>query len=192
MIYTIGHSNHTVEKFLKILENNNINCICDVRSIPYSRFAEEYNRENIKEVLNKNNIEYLYLGEELGARRKEESLKTNGTVDFDKVAVDEKFLKGIERIQIGIKKGYRIALMCTEKEPLECHRTILISKKLTDIGIKVVHILPNGTLTDRQQIEKDLLEKYLPDKNQISIFETYESLDFLKEAYRRANYEIGY
>lgn len=192
MIFTIGHSNHAIEKFLKLLQTNNINCICDVRSIPYSRFAEQYNRENIKEILNKNNIQYLFWGDELGARREEESLLTDGVVDFDKVALNVKFLTGIKRIQTGIEKGYRIALMCTEKEPLECHRTILISKKLAEIGIKVVHILPNGILTDHKQIEKDLVEKYFPDKNQISVFELYESLDFLKEAYRKANFGIGY
>lgn len=191
MIYTIGHSNHTIEKFLELLQTNNINCICDVRSIPYSKFAEHYIRYNIKEILNKNNIEYLFFGEELGARRKEDSLLTNGTVDFDKVAVDEKFLTGIERIQIGIKKGNRIVLMCTEKEPMECHRTILISKKLTEIGIKVIHILLNGTLIDHKQVESDLIDKYFPDKNQISIFELYEPRDFLKEAYRKANFEMG-
>jgi uncharacterized protein (DUF488 family) len=102
------------------------------------------NREYLKEVLESKNIMYLYFGDEFGARRNEKSLLTDGVVDFIKVAKDDKFICGITRVKKGIQKDYRIVLMCTEKEPLECHRTILVSKNLEASGISVAHILANG------------------------------------------------
>ena len=192
LVYTIGHSNYPIEEFLQLLKKHNINCICDVRSMPYSRFTEQYNREYLRDFLSKIDIKYLFFGEEFGARREEKNLLTDGLVDFEKVAKDEKFLEGIERIENGLKKGYRIALMCTEKEPIECHRTILISKNLHKLGMEVLHILVDGTTIDHGKIEENLLDKYYPNRNQISLFDLNETIDYLKEAYKKANLEIGY
>ena len=192
VVYTVGHSNHPIEEFLKLLVKHNINCICDVRSMPYSRFTEQYNRENIKEYLSEHNIKYLFFGEEFGARREEKSLLTDGMVDFEKVAKNEKFIKGIERIEKGLDKGYRIALMCTEKEPIECHRTILVSRNLFLKGMVILHILSDGTAVYHEKIEEELVEKYFPNRNQLSIFDMNETIDYLKEAYKKANNDIGY
>lgn len=192
VVYTVGHSNHPIEEFLKLLVKHNINCICDVRSMPYSRFTEQYNRENIKEYLSEHNIKYLFFGEEFGARREEKSLLTDGMVDFEKVAKNEKFIKGINRIEKGLEKGYRIALMCTEKEPIECHRTILVSRNLFLKGMVILHILSDGTAVYHEKIEEELVEKYFPNRNQLSIFDMNESIDYLKEAYKKANSDIGY
>ncbi len=192
VVYTVGHSNHPIEEFLKLLVKHNINCVCDVRSMPYSRFTEQYNRENIKEYLSEHNIKYLFFGEEFGARREEKSLLTDGMVDFEKVAKNEKFIKGINRIEKGLEKGYRIALMCTEKEPIECHRTILVSRNLYLKGMVILHILSDGTAVYHEKIEEELVEKYFPNRNQLSIFDMNESIDYLKEAYKKANSDIGY
>lgn len=192
VVYTVGHSNHPIEEFLKLLVKHNINCICDVRSMPYSRFTEQYNRENIKEYLSEHNIKYLFFGEEFGARREEKSLLTDGMVDFEKVAKNEKFIKGIERIEKGLEKGYRIALMCTEKEPIECHRTILVSRNLFLKGMVILHILSDGTAVYHEKIEEELVEKYFPNRNQLSLFDMNETKDYLKEAYKKANNDIGY
>lgn len=192
MVYTIGHSNHPIEEFIKLLNHYSINCVCDVRSTPYSRYAEQYNREYLKEVLESKNIMYLYFGDEFGARRNEKSLLTDGVVDFIKVAKDDKFICGITRVKKGIQKDYRIVLMCTEKEPLECHRTILVSKNLEASGISVAHILANGFVKSHKIIEEELVKKYFPDANQTSLFDTRELMDNLAESYRRANLEIGY
>ena len=192
VVYTVGHSNHPIEEFLKLLVKHNINCVCDVRSMPYSRFTEQYNRENIKEYLSEHNIKYLFFGEEFGARREEKGLLTDGMVDFEKVAKNEKFIKGINRIEKGLEKGYRIALMCTEKEPIECHRTILVSRNLYLKGMVILHILSDGTAVYHEKIEEELVEKYFPNRNQLSIFDMNESIDYLKEAYKNANSDIGY
>ena len=191
-IYTIGHSNHSVEKFIQLLDMHRINCVCDVRSIPYSRYIEQYNREEFKEILQQHAITYLYFGEELGARREEKHLLTDGKVDFEKVSNDPKFLKGIERIETGIKKGYRIALMCTEKEPIRCHRAILVSRNIYQRGMEVLHILSDGTLIDHQKIEYELVEKYFPNHNQLCLFQSVDPVDYVKKAYIKANKEIGY
>lgn len=100
VVYTVGHSNHPIEEFLKLLVKHNINCVCDVRSMPYSRFTEQYNRENIKEYLSEHNIKYLFFGEEFGARREEKSLLTDGMVDFEKVAK----MKSLLKVLIVLKK----------------------------------------------------------------------------------------
>ena len=192
VVYTVGHSNHPIEEFLKLLVKHNINCVCDVRSMPYSRFTEQYNRENIKEYLSEHNIKYLFFGEEFGARREEKSLLTDGMVDFEKVAKNEKFIKGINRIEKGLEKGYRIALMCTEKEPIECHRTILVSRNLYLKGMVILHILSDGTAVYHEKIEEELVEKYFPNRNQLSLFDMNETIDYLKEAYKKANSDIGY
>lgn len=175
-----------------LLQSYGINCVCDVRSVPYSRFAEQYNREYLNVVLEKHDIKYLFFGEEFGARRKEDRLLTDGIVDFEKVSKSEKFLRGVLRIRNGIEKGYKIVLMCTEKEPVDCHRTILVSRNLYNIGVKVKHILPDGTVKMHEKIEEELVDRYFPDINQRSLFNIDEQNDYISEAYRKANHEIGY
>jgi uncharacterized protein (DUF488 family) len=193
LAYTIGHSKHKVDEFIELLKNHNVNCICDIRSMPYSRFAGQFNREKIKEDLEHNGIKYLYFGEEFGGRRLEKELLMDGLVDFEKVAGNEKFLSGIERIKSGIQRGYTIALMCTEKNPMECHRSILVSRNLERNGISIQHILADGSLEAHRELEEKLIHKYFKDRKQISLDELFdEGTDYLNEAYKMANKEIGY
>lgn len=192
LIYTIGHSRHNIDNFIELLKRNGINCICDVRSMPYSKFAEQFNQNNLKDELKKNNIEYLFFGDEFGARRKEPDLYTNGKVDFEKVAHDAKFINGIKRIEKGIRKGYKIALMCAEKDPIECHRTILVARNLDLNGFEVNHILDDGSIINQKEIDQRLLKKHFPNRYQISIFDENETIDYLKEAYKIANQSIGF
>jgi uncharacterized protein (DUF488 family) len=193
MVYTIGHSNHMTDEFIDLLKKFEINCLCDIRSVPYSKYAGQFNRENIKTELKRYNIKYLYFGEEFGARRTEEELLKDGAVDFEKVAGDAKFLSGIERIKKGIEMGYIIAIMCAEKNPVDCHRSILVSRNLEKYGISVKHILADGSLECHKQTEENLIDRYFPYRNQISLQDFIEGgTDCLEEAYRRANKEIGY
>ena len=192
LIYTIGHSRHNIEKFIELLKRNDINCICDVRSMPYSKYAEQFNQNNLKDELKKNSIEYLFFGDEFGARRKEPDLYTNGKVDFEKVAHDAKFINGIKRIEKGIRKGYKIALMCAEKDPIECHRTILVARNLDLNGFEVNHILDDGSIINQKEIDQRLLKKHFPNRYQTSIFDENETIDYLKEAYKIANQSIGF
>src|SRR5271169_2675230 len=123
-IFTIGHSTHTQEYFISLLSRHGITALCDVRSKPYSRVNPQFNREELQRVLREHGITYVFLGTELGARSDDPTCYENGKVQYDRLAHTELFRQGLDRVQEGVRK-YRIALMCAEKEPLECHRTIL-------------------------------------------------------------------
>lgn len=151
-IFTVGHSNFSIEKFLSLLALNNINAIGDVRSQPYSRYTPHFNRENLSESLKENNIRYVFLGEELGARQGDENLYgDDGKIDFDLFSRHPKFLKGIERVEEGAKT-FKLALMCSEKDPMDCHRTHLIAKGLVARKHEVVHILEDGNTKSHDEL----------------------------------------
>lgn len=145
IILTIGHSNHPIEKFLGLLQQHGIQAIADVRSTPYSRRYPQYNRDNLQAALSEADIQYVFLGRELGARSEDPACYVDGKVQYDRLAVTELFVSGIERLLEGLKT-YRIALMCAEREPLNCHRTLLVSRALERRGLGIVHILPDGAL----------------------------------------------
>jgi uncharacterized protein (DUF488 family) len=127
-IFTIGHSTDTIETFIEYLKRHQIDTVVDVRSIPYSRFASQFNKEDLSASLKEKNIFYIPMGNNLGGRYTErELLFEDGKVDFSKVVLTDRFQEGIYRVETGIKKGYKIVLMCSEKNPIECHRFSLIS-----------------------------------------------------------------
>ncbi len=168
-IFTIGHSNYKIDKFIELLEQYKITAIADVRSVPYSRYNPQYNRENIKRILNNYNIEYAFLGKELGARTDNLNCYINNKVVYELLAGTKEFLEGLERIKIGLNK-YNIALMCAEKDPINCHRSILICRHLRkEVSIK--HILDNGEVESHQQLEKRLLRIINFKKQQLSLFD---------------------
>jgi len=157
VVYTIGHSNHPIEKFIDLLRPHGITAIADVRSAPYSRYHPQFNRESLEALLKKAGIAYVFLGEELGARPKDPACYDNGRVDFGHLAAREQFNRGIERVLKGSEK-YRLALMCAEKEPLDCHRTILVCRNLAQRGVCIKHILADGAIEDHRQTEARLLK----------------------------------
>lgn len=154
-IYTVGHSTHPIEFFFNILKKSQINAIVDVRSVPYSQFSDQYNKNNLQSFLKTNSIYYIPMGDQLGARYEDDSLLfDDGKVSFEKVANTKKFIDGIKRINDGITKGFNIALMCSEKNPLECHRFSLISHFLDEHGYDVDHILPDRIIAHKLLDEK--------------------------------------
>ena len=144
-VFTIGHSTHPQERFIALLHQHGITALCDVRSTPYSRINPQFNREDLKEALRRSNIRYVFLGKELGARSEDPACYEHGRVQYDRLAHTDLFQRGLERVQEGMKK-YKLALMCAEKEPLECHRTILVARHLTALGFDVRHIHADGKL----------------------------------------------
>jgi uncharacterized protein (DUF488 family) len=146
MIYTIGHSNHPIERWVALLQRHQVEALADVRSNPYSRFNPQFNREKLQASLAAASIRYVFLGEELGARSKDSTCyDENGRVSYTKLAATSLFRRGIQRLQTGMQQ-HRIAIMCAERDPLECHRTILVTRELEKIGIPVTHILHDGSL----------------------------------------------
>ena len=151
-VYTIGHSTHTLELFIELLKKHAIDVVVDVRSVPYSQFADQFNKEQLQAGLGENNIYYLHMGDSLGARYEDSILLfPDGKVDFEKVRQTEEFQKGIARVREGSSKGHRIAIMCSEKNPAECHRFAMVSHHLDLEGVQVIHILP-----DTEYKHKDL------------------------------------
>ena len=149
-VYTVGHSNHPIEQFLALLDGNGITAIADVRSQPFSRRFPQFNRERLAATLSTHSIAYVFLGRELGARSDDESCYENGRVQYQRLAATAPFKRGIERIFTGTEK-FRVALMCAEKEPLDCHRTLLVSRALEKRGASIAHILADGIVETQAQ-----------------------------------------
>lgn len=145
MIHTIGHSNHTIGKFLDLLSAHRIAVVADVRSSPYSRRNPQFNRDTLRRSLAERGIRYVFLGEELGARSKDRSCYQDGKVVYARLAETALFQEGLRRLKEAAKEQ-RVAVMCAEKEPLECHRTILVARRLVADGVDVAHILESGAL----------------------------------------------
>lgn len=160
-IHTVGHSNHSLDKFLSLLRASSIAVLVDVRSHPSSRFNPQFNAGVLKESLSKADIKYLFFGKELGGRPKDESFyDDDGCVNYAKLAQSPLFIEGIKRLERGVR-DHRIAIMCSEEDPARCHRRLLIAPALNARGITVMHIRGDGrieaeTETVRQETQPAL------------------------------------
>ncbi|MCI5218538.1 MAG: DUF488 domain-containing protein [Candidatus Electrothrix sp. LOE2] len=186
-LFTIGYSPHVFDTFLDILKKYNITAIADVRSSPYSQFKPEFNREQFNEFLKKHNISYVFIGDLCGARVEEPSCYINGKVDYSLLANNPNFLEGLERIKQGMKK-YRVALMCAEKDPITCHRAILICRNLLASEIKIKHILSDGKVEEHKDSEQRLLKLFKLDHPELFRSEQQR----LDDAYSRQGEKIAY
>ena len=159
MIYTVGHSNHPIAHFLTLLQGQGVNLLADVRSTPYSRFNPQFRRDPLSHALAERGIEYLFLGEELGARSKDRACyEKDGRVSYRKLAQSELFRQGIDRL-LAAAKTHTVAIMCAEKDPLDCHRTILVTRELVARGESVTHILASGEVESHDQVMEHLRAK---------------------------------
>lgn len=188
-IYTIGHSNHSIEKFISLLKRNKINVIADVRSTPFSRHNPHFNQKELKESLGKAGTKYLFMGKELGGRPNGTEYYNEGTVDYKKVAEREEFKNGIERLLKG-REDYNIALMCSEKDPLNCHRMLLVGKELVKLKIPVKHILADGKVETNKEAEQRLLE--VEGMKQTLFNSGTDDNERIAEAYKKRSSEVGY
>lgn len=161
MLYTIGHSDHTIEGFLHLLEEYGVSAVADVRSSPYSRFVPQFNRELVQKALEDANMQYVFLGREMGARRSESSCYEDDQARYARIKDLPLFREGINRLIRGLDQ-YVIALMCSEADPATCHRTILISRELRHMrpDIDIVHILPDGTTETQADVEQRLVKQF--------------------------------
>lgn len=170
-----------------LLKEHGITALCDVRSDPHSRVNPQFNREKLKEALRQNQISYVFLGKELGARTNDRSCYVGGKVQYELLARTELFHKGIGRIREGMKR-YQLALMCAEKDPIECHRTILVARQLDALGFPIKHILEDSTLESHEHALARLLHRLnLPDHD---MFRSREAV--IGDAYRIQGDRIAY
>ena len=156
VVLTVGHSNHALETFLALLRGHHITALADVRSAPYSRFNPQFNRKALAASLEAVGIGYVFMGHALGGRPDDPSCYEQGRVRYDRLAQTPLFREGLERIVDGAGRQ-RIALMCAEKEPLDCHRTILVGRSLAERGVAVAHILADCTLEPHDETMDRLL-----------------------------------
>ena len=171
-IYTIGHSSHPIDMFIRLLTNYNIEVLVDVRSNPYSKYSPQFDMKNIKKAIKSSRIKYLYLGKELGGKPKgKDFYDLNGNINYSLIADSQLFHEGISRLEKGLKK-YRVAIMCSEENPAICHRWLLVGRALVAKGINVNHIRGNGDMETQDQLEThNENEGFIPKQSQLSLFE---------------------
>lgn len=155
-ILTVGHSSLGLETFLGLLRAAAVGAIADVRSIPFSRRHPQFDRERLSADLAEAGIAYVHLGGVLGGRPADPLLWRDGAADFERIAATPAFAEGLDRVIAGARK-YRLALMCAEREPLHCHRCLLVGRALAARGHRVRHLLHDGTTRSQAEIEADLL-----------------------------------
>ena len=164
-VFTVGHSNHPPELFVGLLQRHSVEEVVDVRSSPYSRYSPHFNKDALEGSLENVDIGYVYLGGELGGRPKDRSCyDDDGRVLFDQVAETDPFIDALGVI-IRAADERRIALMCAEKEPLECHRTLLVAKALVERGLVIEHILADGGLESHETAMDRLLDSFKLPRN---------------------------
>lgn len=172
---------------MELLCEHGITAVADVRSQPYSRFSPQFNRETLKGALHNAGISYVFLGRELGARSDDAECYQDGKVDYSRIAQTALFQSGLDRVEGGAE-AYHLSLLCAEKEPLDCHRTILVSRHLVDRGLRVRHILADGTVEEHADtIARLLRQTGLPDSD---LFRSREMLE--AEAYDLQGARIAY
>ena len=186
-IFTIGHSNHPVEEFLSLLKSQAVELLVDVRSAPFSRFSSHFNRGLLAASLRQCGMEYLFLGNELGARSDDPSCYEGGRVQYDRLAATALFRSGIDRV-LRESSQHQVALMCAEKEPLDCHRTLLVAPALAHRACSVVHILADGSVEPHVAT----LQRLLSDTGtgELDLFRSPEEV--LSEAIARQQQKIAY
>jgi len=187
VLYTVGHSVHPMERFIEILEMNKIEAVADVRSSPFSRFTPQFNRDTLQKSLKDRGVHYVFLGSELGARRDEPECYESNRVLYRKVADLPIFQFGLSRLQEGARK-MRVAIMCAEKDPLACHRAVLVSHFSRDHFSDTLHILEDGSLESRAEADLRILKEYRLEKE--DFFSTYE--ERLALAYSKRAEKIAY
>jgi len=145
-VWSIGHSNHSFEDFAGLLRAHGVQCVVDIRSYPYSRFAPQFGREDLAAQLRAQGLKYLFLGEELGGRpAADDQYDEDGHALYGQMAAEPAFKGAIERLVRGAQ-DYRVALMCSCGQPQDCHRRLLVGKVLADRAVELHHILPDGSL----------------------------------------------
>lgn len=219
ILYTIGHSNQTFEEFVQLLISQNIDCIIDVRSIPYSKFTPQFNLETLKFQLNQHGILYAHFGNEFGARRydclKDAEFKNKGAIEvkpqvnFELGVTTSLFLHGVERLKKALLQDRHVSLMCSESNPLSCHRFSFLSRYFYEEGWDVRHIVRDEKTEEpywqpHKELEKQMILDYveakklreLPGQGQpvlaFDFEDEYNENQQRVEAYQLKNHEIGW
>lgn len=155
-ILTIGHSTHSWDRFQALLSGAGVTAVADVRTSPWSKHTPQFNRDALADKLRQIGVAYVFLGAALGGRPADDRLFEDGVADYEAMAAEPAFKAGLDRVRKGAET-HVVAMMCAEQEPLDCHRCLLVSRRLRTSGLKVAHILPDGRIESHEQTERRLL-----------------------------------
>jgi len=186
-VFTVGHSSHSLKRLIDLLARHRITAVADVRSKPYSRSNPQFNKEDAQRSLRAVGLAYVFMGHQLGGRPTDRQLYIDGKLNYDLLARTPEFLAGLDRVIKGARIE-RIALMCAEKDPLACHRGVLISRHLVDRAITVTHILGDGRLETHADSESRLLREVGIDHP--DLFSS--NAERIAEAYERRGQQIAF
>ena len=186
-LWSIGHSLLEMSDFLGLLKKHDITAIADVRSVPFSRRAPWFSQSELKEELRAVDIAYSFLGSELGGRPKSPTLLKQGVADYDAMAKTPEFNTGVTRLLTGATR-YRVAMMCSEADPLHCHRCLLVARSLAPLNVETRHILRSGNVETQEEAQERLLrEEHLEALDMIT-----SDQERLEEAYHRRTRQVAY
>jgi uncharacterized protein (DUF488 family) len=159
-ILTIGHSNIPADRFVALLQAGGVGAIADVRTTPLSRFCPWFSGKNLKPLVEQNAIAYLPYGIPLGGRPQSVTLYCDGIADYEAMARQSEFQAGLDRLMADaarVRPHGCTCLMCAEREPLDCHRCLLVARALASRGVGIGHILHNGAIEPHAATEQRLL-----------------------------------
>ena len=187
-ILTIGHSRHSLPRFIALLETARTTSVADVRSAPVSRFSPHFNKRALAVSLDARGIAYVFLGNEFGGRPQQQELFTGGVANYEKMAAAPSFQSDLDQLMLGAE-DYRIAVMCSEADPLDCHCCLLVGRALAGAGVEVGHILASGAVMSHSEAEERLL--HLADLAEPGLLLSSRAMR-LAEAYRCRCSEVAY
>lgn len=158
VIFTIGHSDHSMDRFIELLRANGVTAVADVRTSPVSRWHPHFSRDAFKRSLADAGIGYVFMGRELGGRPHDKALYQGRTADYERMAESPAVKAGLQRIAQGARTR-TIAVVCAERDPLDCHRMLLVARRLSELGLVIRHILVDGSVEEHEQAEHRLLRE---------------------------------
>jgi len=162
-LYSIGHGNRSAEELTSLLKEYGIQYLIDVRSSPFSKFNPHFNQNALKFSVEKEGVKYVFMGDVLGGRPEDKTCYDDeGKVDYEAIKTKDFFKQGIERIKIAYEKNIKVALMCSESKPQECHRSKLIGEALRDENISIQHIDEKGKLKTQNAVILELTKGHNP------------------------------
>lgn len=151
-LLSVGHSNHTFDDLVMLLQKHRVEVVADVRTAPYSRYNPQFNSQDLRHGLGEAGIRYVFLGKELGGRPEgDEFYDSDGHVHYGRLAETDSFQSGLSRLVEGGSR-YRTAILCSEEDPVGCHRYLLIARALSNRGVDVTHIRGDGALQSTQEL----------------------------------------
>jgi uncharacterized protein (DUF488 family) len=174
-LFSVGHSNQPIEQLVGLLRENRIDVLVDIRSSPHSRFAPQFNEPALRASLRHAGLTYMPMGGELGGRpRGPEFYDSAGHVRYDALATAPFFQLGIDRL-LQVARTRRTVILCSEEDPMDCHRRLLVSRVLGTCGVEVSHIRADGRLQAETEIRREEAVVH-PERVQLGLFERTEDV----------------